>query len=264
MGLRLPLDSLQWSAPGDLLTVDELDPFAPRAPLAAAGLRVDVQSSADELGRVLRDASEPAMQSRVGSSDVTAAGEAARRPPSRSESAAGVVRSALCVEPRGGVLYIFMPPVKSVDEYLDLVAAVEATARALGVRLLLDGYPPPSDPRLSHFLVTPDPGVIEVNVQPACNWHQLVEQTTTLYDDARYAGLAPEKFMLDGRHTGTGGGNHFVLGGSSPADSPFLRRPDLLRSLITYWHNHPSLSYLFSGLFLGPKSGAADRRSAAR
>jgi uncharacterized protein (DUF2126 family) len=149
-----------------------------------------------------------------------------------------------------------MPPIPNLEGYLDLVSAVEATARALGMRVLLEGYPPPGDPRLLNFLITPDPGVIEVNVQPAGNWEQLVDQTTALYDDARMVGLSPEKFMLDGRHTGTGGGNHFVLGGLTPADSPFLRRPDLLRSLIAYWHNHPSLSYLFSGLFLGPTSQA--------
>jgi uncharacterized protein (DUF2126 family) len=232
MGLRLPLESLPWSAPADRLTIDELDPFAPRAPLSSHSVP------------------DPTQQSRVRTDDAIAT------PPSRGESAAGIVRSALCVEPRGGVVYIFMPPVQAIDDYLDLVAAIEATSRALGMRVLLEGYPPPSDPRLAHFHVTPDPGVIEVNVQPAGHWNQLVEQTTALYEDARHAGLAPEKFMLDGRHTGTGGGNHFVLGGSSAADSPFLRRPDLLRSLITYWHNHPSLSYLFSGLFLGPTSQA--------
>jgi uncharacterized protein (DUF2126 family) len=103
----------------------------------------------------------------------------------------------------------------------------------------MEGYEPPSDPRLTHFRVTPDPGVIEVNIHPAKNWENWSSRPP-IYEAAHYSRLTTEKFMVDGRHTGTGGGNHFVLGGATPNDSPFLRRPDLLRSLIAYWHNHPA------------------------
>ncbi len=167
-----------------------------------------------------------------------------------------IAYTALCVQVRDGHLHVFLPPLGLLEHYLALIRAIEDTAKATNLRVIIEGYEPPHDPRIKRFFITPDPGVIEVNIHPAANWEQLVDTTTRLYEEARLARLGTEKFMVDGRHTGTGGGNHMTLGGATPAESPFLQRPSLLRSLITYWQHHPALSYLFSSAFIGPTSQA--------
>ncbi len=264
VGYRLPLDSQPWTAPGEYPRVYPTDPWQHLEPLPTRAQIVrQVESVSDgdvsrarvtdpetELGRG-HDGPGPGGRDGHSRTPVDPT-----RKPGPFESAHWVARTALCAEPRNGRLYVFMPPTAELDHYLEIVAAVEATARAHRTPVILEGYEPPRDPRLVHLRVTPDPGVIEVNIQPANDWEELVEQTTFLYEAAHQTRLSTEKFMLDGRHTGTGGGNHFVLGGATPADSPFLRRPDLLASLVGYWLNHPSLSYLFSGLFIGPTSQA--------
>jgi uncharacterized protein (DUF2126 family) len=222
-GYRLPLASLPERLPEQVEPEFARDPFDARAELHDAHVRTEKKKHA------------------------------------RPKAAPGpreIVRTALCIEPRGGRLHVFLSPVPHVEDWINLVAAVEHAASALGRPVRIEGYTPPHDPRLRALAVTPDPGVIEVNIHPASSWDELVANTAALYEDARLMRLGTEKFMVDGRHTGTGGGNHMTLGGPTPAESPFLRRPDLLQSLITYWQNHPAMSYLFSGLFVGPTSQA--------
>ncbi|CAG5008840.1 hypothetical protein DYBT9275_04368 [Dyadobacter sp. CECT 9275] len=167
-----------------------------------------------------------------------------------------IIKTALSVEERDGIIYVFLPPTEYLEHYLDLISSVEATAEKLQLPVRIEGYPLPSDSRIQKLVVTPDPGVIEVNIHPSKTWQELVDNISALYEEAFFSRLGTDKFMVDGRHTGTGGGNHVTIGGSKPADSPILRRPDLLRSLLTYWQHHPALSYLFAGPFIGPTSQA--------
>jgi uncharacterized protein (DUF2126 family)/transglutaminase-like putative cysteine protease len=253
LGYRLPLDSLPWATAADAGFIADPDPMVmhPDLPPIDAFRRAPVlrhqergpPSEPNGEGELRREAWRRAL-----------APDLAPRP-GIGHSAGNIVRTAIAFEPRDGHLFVFMPPTERTEDYLELVTAVEDTAEELGQPVFIEGYPPPgNDPRLLSFSVTPDPGVIEVNIHPSTNWRELVDKTEIVYEEARTTRLGAQKFMIDGRHTGTGGGNHVTLGGPSAAESPLLRRPDLLKSLLGYWINHPSLSYLFSGLFIGPTS----------
>lgn len=224
MGLRLPLSSLRSEC------AEEQDEVVlPRSPLEPA------EALPEFPPHDLKQLDFPA--------------ERLRLPPS-------AVVTAVSVEVREGHLYIFFPPLDDITHYFDLVNVVEAVASELKIPVIIEGYEAPYDIRVDRIKVTPDPGVIEVNVHPTKTWAELKSLITGLYADARQTRLGTEKFMVDGRHMGTGGGNHVTMGGVTPADSPFLRRPGLLRSFITFWQHHPGLSYLFSGTFIGPTSQA--------
>ena len=173
---------------------------------------------------------------------------------STAETAPELIRPALCVQAVQGRVHVFLPYTPVAADYLDLIAGVEDTCRHLAMPIWLEGYPPPYDPRLRFYGLTPDPGVLEVNLPPTANWDALEEVNAILHEEAHANRLIAGKFAYDGSHLSTGGGSHIVLGGKSVLESPVLRRPDLLRSMVTFWQRHPSLSYLFSGMYVGPTS----------
>jgi uncharacterized protein (DUF2126 family)/transglutaminase-like putative cysteine protease len=239
VGYRLPLESLPHIPAAQYPYINPTDPTVDRPPLPDPA--PIAPSEADQAVASFRAATEQGARIEQGS-------------PLREVD--GTVRTALSVEARDGRLCVFMPPVVTLEDYLDLLHAAEAAAAKAGLTVHIEGYAPPHDPRLNVIRVAPDPGVIEVNIHPAHDWSDCVAITTAVYEEARQSRLGADKFMIDGKHCGTGGGNHVVVGGNTPNDSPFLRRPDLLKSLILHWNRHPSLSYLFSGLFIGPTSQA--------
>lgn len=248
IGLRLPIDSLPWAAPVDIEPSYSIDPLAPTGPLPRPDYRQN--SVARKEGAKSASISHQHLQS----PDEDVPDDLQFNDDPTKPSA--IVRTALCIEPRGGTIHVFMPPVERLEDYVDLVHAIEVVAAELDLPVVIEGYLPPFDARINVVKVTPDPGVIEVNTHPVNSWDELVASTKALYEEARLSRLGTEKFDLDGKHWGTGGGNHVVLGGRVPSESPFLRRPDLLKSMLGYWLNHPSLSYLFSGRFVGPTSQA--------
>ncbi|QLY31284.1 DUF2126 domain-containing protein [Nocardia huaxiensis] len=246
-GLRLPLGAISWHAP----------PVRPDSdPVIVYPLRTSDELSAADEGGDEADAL-PADELRAdGAAMATPARQPGDEPRAVVEPADHAPITALVAEVRDGRLFVFLPPVQELEAFLDLVRRVEAAVVAVGQPIVLEGYGPPVDTRLESLSITPDPGVIEVNVQPTGSFAAQAELLENLYEQARLARLTTESFDVDGSHSGTGGGNHITLGGQTPARSPLLRRPDLLVSMLTYWQRHPSLSYLFSGRFIGPTSQA--------
>ena len=245
VGYRIPLGTLPYVPPAQFPYTYPTDPTEPRGPLP------EFAEEASDFGgpETTEGRSQPA-------SAPSATGSTQELIPQELHAVGGAVRTALSVEPRDGRLCVFMPPVESLEDYLELIHVAEAAAKKLNLPVHIEGYAPPHDPRMNVIRVAPDPGVIEVNIHPADNWDDCVATTKAVYEEAKLCRLGADKFMIDGKHTGTGGGNHVVVGGETPNDSPFLRRPDLMRSLVLHWLRHPSLSYLFSGLFIGPTSQA--------
>ncbi|MDP1521462.1 transglutaminase family protein [Porticoccus litoralis] len=244
VGFRLPLETLPYLTASQYPYTNVADPTEHREPLPE--FKDEDMPEAEQPGRPQPRASFSPNEPHSDRVEQHAMGELE----------GGFVRTAMSVEPRDGRLCIFMPPVERIEDYLELVDVAEKSAKKLKLPVHIEGYSPPDDPRMNVIKVTPDPGVIEVNIHPSHNWEECVATTEAIYEEARQTRLGAEKFMIDGRHTGTGGGNHVVVGGATTMDSPFLRRPDLLKSLILQWQRHPSLSYLFSGLFIGPTSQA--------
>jgi uncharacterized protein (DUF2126 family) len=166
-------------------------------------------------------------------------------------------KCAMSVEIRDGEFCLFLPPLPSLQAFQELAGAVEMACVELGAPpVVLEGYPPARSPELESFSMMSDPGVLEINLPPAGDWGEFERVIRKVYEAASTAGLRGYKYQFSGRKVSTGGGAHIVMGGPTPEQSPFRLRPDLLASLLRFVQNHPSLSYVFTGQFIGPSSQA--------
>jgi uncharacterized protein (DUF2126 family) len=167
------------------------------------------------------------------------------------------LRRALTAEVKAGELIVFLPPLPSFEAFCALVRAIEGVvARGNFPPIALEGYAPLDSPDLDQIAFMADPGVIEVNLPPAASWAEFERVNRIIYTAAEQSGLRGFKFQFSGRKVSTGGGAHIILGGPSIVNNPFIRRPSLLASFLRFFQNHPSLSYVFTGLFIGPSSQA--------
>ena len=239
LGYRLPLDSLAAEEDADDPFVERCQ-FEPRAPLPE--LHGEVSARLTQIDAVGAQVS----------------------PPADARSAAGAApRTALCVQVRDAALHVFLPPVTHLEHYLELIAAIEAAAESLQVTVRLEGHEPPADHRLRRFTLDPDAGVLRLQLPETASWSEQVALLELAYEEAARLGLAAQRLLADGTRQPPGGGSAVILAGTTAADSPFLQRPHLLRSLIVYWQRHPSLSYFFATRMVGD-GGRAPRPDEGR
>ena len=229
MGFRLPLDSLPWVAKKDLPLHWTARPVRRRASGLPRYHRTVARPGHRWPARMATPATAGRQARSPGRAAVRQSGEVGRRrrrcglgtrrrsleaicsersrrkrlpprcwvnvaQPVRAIGQSGRCARRLCVEAREGILHVFMPPVAKVEEYLHLVSAVEQTAASCRMPVRIEGYRRRTIRGCTHFKVTPDPGVIEVNLQPASNWERTGHETTTvLYEEARQSRLGHRK-----------------------------------------------------------------------
>jgi uncharacterized protein (DUF2126 family) len=174
------------------------------------------------------------------------------------------LKRALVLEKNGGELALFFPPLLQ-DPFIELldIAAQAVCVPQIGL-FRFEGYIPDDTKGLwTRISFTPDPGVLEINLPPCSTVQDYATWLRTLQHCAEHVGLRSFKSNATGE-LGTGGGNHILFGGPSLDENAFFRNPRWVTAILRYWQQHPSLSYLFTGCYVGPSSQAPRPDESAR